>query len=239
MRRIITRPGSLLIVVALAVVAALGTGPQSHAASFGSAGGTSTTARHAPAASISTPCTFVPAQTCQSTDHTVALNIKYYGNQSGCTYVWSVYWGDGNSDKDLTITDPRDGDVFLKNHTYAAAGNTYTISVAGTSGTCTANPFSVQFTFVGFDFSNLLPNVSWKDIAQALKCGVSVAGAGWTGDLKNLYDAIEVVLAGKDLAEVRTDLDKFFQVLIIDVWPGGYKGLGECVSPIISPPPAS
>lgn len=107
-----------------------------------------TVAARAPA-DFSAPCTFVPTQNCLSTDHTVGLNIEYYGDTSACTFVWNVDWGDGNSDQNLKVTDPPDGDVLLTNHTYAAAG-TYTISVTGdvTSGTCAADPFTRTFFLI-------------------------------------------------------------------------------------------
>ena len=91
----------------------------------------------------------VPALTCQSTNHTVTLNIDYYGSQSGCTYAWFVSWGDGNGSSDLTVTDPPEGYVSLANYTYAATGE-YTITVTGqvTAGDCTANPFTAQFTLL-------------------------------------------------------------------------------------------
>jgi hypothetical protein len=92
----------------------------------------------------------------------------------------------------------------------------------------------VNVTVVGFDLSNLRPDVSWNDIAQALKCGVGVAGASLVGDLANLYDAIEVALAGRDLAAVRANLDKFVQELIV-IAVDYVAGVGECFRPLISP----
>ena len=97
MKRITVRSRSLVLVVALAVMAAICTVSTAHAASPGSgAAGIRGAASHATAAS-STPCSFEPATTCQSTDPTVTQNVHYYGDQSGCTYVWDVSWGDGQS----------------------------------------------------------------------------------------------------------------------------------------------
>lgn len=149
MKRLVVRSRSLVLVVALAVMAAMCTVSTAHAASPGSgAAGIRGAASHAAAAS-STPCSFEPATTCQSTDPSVTQNVHYYGDQSGCTYVWDVSWGDGQSSPNLTNTDPPDGYMFLANHTYAAAG-TYAISLTGqvTAGDCTANTFTAQFTLV-------------------------------------------------------------------------------------------
>lgn len=149
MKRLITRPRNLMLVVALAVIAATSTVGTAYATSPGGGdAGINGAAPHATSTS-GTPCSFVPALTCQSTNPTVALNIDYYGSQSGCTYVWFVSWGDGNDSSDLTVTNPPDGYVVLANHTYAATGE-YTIAVTGqvTAGVCTANPFTAQFTLL-------------------------------------------------------------------------------------------
>jgi len=147
MKRLIVRPRRLLLVAVLALVAALCTGYPAHAASPASAGQASSVASR-DAAPSSSPCTFQPATTCQSTDHTVALNIYYYGSQSGCTYAWDVDWGDGNS-QSFTVTDPAEGYIFLTNHTYTTPGK-YTIAVTGqvTAGDCVVNPFTVSFTLL-------------------------------------------------------------------------------------------
>jgi hypothetical protein len=138
MKRLVVRSRSLVLAVALAVLAAMCTVSTAHAASSGSS-----------TAASSTPCSFVPTLTCQSTNPAVALNIDYYGSQSGCIYVWDVDWGDGSTPVDLTVTDPADGYVVLADHTYSGA-NTYTITVTGqvTAGTCVANPFTAQFTLL-------------------------------------------------------------------------------------------
>ena len=132
MKRLNIRPRSLVLVAALAVVAAMCTVSTANAASSASA------APHDPAAS-STPCNFVPSlKTCTSTDPTVGINAYYYGNNSGCTYVWNINWGDRSSPTTVTQTSPPDGDNFLANHKYAKPG-TYTIMDTGqvTAGSCT------------------------------------------------------------------------------------------------------
>jgi hypothetical protein len=141
MKRLITRSRSLVLVVALAMIAAICTVSTAQAAPASAA------TPHVTAAS-STPCSFVPALTCESTGAQVALNIDYYGEQSSCTYVWDVAWGDGNSE-DFTVSYPADGYIFLANHSYSGA-KTYTITVTGqvTAGNCAANGFTAQFALL-------------------------------------------------------------------------------------------
>ena len=182
MKRRITRPRSLVLVVALAVIAAMCTVSTAHAASpGGGAGGLHPTSSHATAAS-DTPCSFVPSLTCQSTDRTIALNIDYYGEQSGCTYAWHVDWGDGNS-QDFTVTEPADDYVFLANHTYSTTPRTYTITVTGqvTVGTCTANPFTAQFTLLAPPPPPPAPSptIYWSQISGRPGTHVTLTGNGW------------------------------------------------------------
>ena len=149
MKRLFVRPKSLTLIVALAAVAAMCTVSAAYAASPGGGGARMRAMASRATSASSTPCSFTPATTCQSTDPTVTLNIYYYGDTSACTFIWDVAWGDGNSSSNLTVTDPPDGYVQLASHTYAIAG-TYTISVTGqvTSGDCVASPFTVQFTLL-------------------------------------------------------------------------------------------
>lgn len=189
MKRIINRSKRLLLVVALATAAATSTVSTAYAASpGGGAARINGAAAHATSAS-SAPCSFVPALTCQSTNHTVTLNIDYYGSQTGCTYAWFVSWGDGGGSSDITVTDPPEGYVFLKSYTYAATGQ-YTISVTGqvTAGNCTANPFTAQFTL-----SPPLPPG-----ASPNKCRIDVRATGF------LYGHLG--FAGNHLWVVYTDM---------------------------------
>jgi hypothetical protein len=122
----------LLLAVALVVAAALSGGTAAHAAT---------------AAVSSAPCSFNPATSCQSTDGTIALNIKYSG-ASACTFDWYVTWGDGVI-SDITVNDPMDGDVLLAHHTYAKVGD-YSITATGkvAAGDCTTTPFSGSFALL-------------------------------------------------------------------------------------------
>jgi hypothetical protein len=149
MKKCFGRSRSPLAIVALAVAATMSTVSIAHAASAGTGGAarTGTAAASRSMAASDAPCTFIPAQTCQSTNPTVTLNIDYTGDTSACIFVWNVAWGDGNSSSNLTVGGPPDGYVLLAQHTYAAPG-VYTITVTGgvTDGACTAGEFTVRFT---------------------------------------------------------------------------------------------
>jgi hypothetical protein len=163
MNGLFARSRSLLLVVALAVIAAMCIVSTAHAASpSAGAGGIRAGASHATVSS-GTPCSFVPALRCQSTDPTVALNIYYYGDTSACTFVWDVSWGDGKSSANLTVTDPADGYVFLTNHTYAKEG-AYTIAVTGqvTAGDCVASGFTAHFTWLTAPTPPPAVNTTWS-----------------------------------------------------------------------------
>ncbi len=150
MKRLTVRSRILLLVVALAVVTAMGTVYTAHAASpEAGAGAIHAVAYHAAAAS-DTPCTIdYQNTTCQSTNPAVTVNNYFSGDQTGCSYGSNAYWGDGQSSTGITYTDPSDGYDLLANHTYAAAG-TYTISVTlyVTAGGCTSQDFTAQFTLL-------------------------------------------------------------------------------------------
>jgi hypothetical protein len=147
MKKLVTRSRSLVLVAVLAVVAAMFTVSTVHAAS--TTAGIHAAASHATAASDA-PCTFdFQSTTCQSTDRAVTVNNYFTGDQTGCSYVSAVTWGDGQSTTNVTYSDPGDGYDLLGNHTYGAAG-TYTIAVTLelTAGTCTANSFNAKFTLL-------------------------------------------------------------------------------------------
>jgi hypothetical protein len=142
MEKIITRSRSLLLVVALAVVAAMCTIPTAHAAS------SSSVAPRGPAAS-GKPCNFVLSlQTCESTDSTVAYYDSPTGNILNCTFVFDVTWGDGGS-ATRTLTDPHAGHNLVAEHTYAGPGvYTITVTVTVTAGTCTGTNSVHTFTLL-------------------------------------------------------------------------------------------
>lgn len=158
MKKHFCRSTGLLAIAVLLIIAAMSTVSTAYAAAPGTGGmaGTRTAAATPSATATNAPCSFLPAQTCKSTNPTVALNIYYYGDASACTFVWDVNWGDGDSSPNLTVTDPADGYVLLANHTYYAAAGTHAIAVTGqvTSGNCTTNNFTVKFTLSTASFTS-------------------------------------------------------------------------------------
>jgi hypothetical protein len=148
MKRLFAKPKGLVLVAALAVVSAMCTVSTAHAAS--TMAGIRAAASNSTDAS-DTPCTIdYQATTCQSTNSAVTVNTYFSGDQTGCSYVDHVSWGDGESTGDVFYTDPGDGFDLLGKHTYAAAG-TYTISVtlSVTAGDCTSSSgFTAQFTLL-------------------------------------------------------------------------------------------
>jgi Peptidase A4 family len=148
MKKLITRTRSLALVAALAAMAAMCSVSTANAASpAGGAVGVRGAASQTTAAS-STPCTINYLSTsCQSTNPAVTVDNYFSGDESSCSYVSAVTWGDGQSTTNVLYTDPGDGYDLLGTHTYAGAG-TYAISVTleATAGDCTANGFTAQFT---------------------------------------------------------------------------------------------
>jgi len=140
MRRLVTRPKSLLLIAALAVVAAMCTISTANAASSASA------APHDSAAS-DTPCNFVGTlSACESTDPYVAYYSHATGNTSQCTFIFGITWGDGGS-VTVTQTDPTDGYHLLAKHTYAGPGvYTITVTVLVAAGNCTGTNSVHTFT---------------------------------------------------------------------------------------------
>lgn len=139
MQRFFIRTGRVLfLTVALAAAAALSGGTAAHAA---------TTVQAATAAASSTPCSFDPVTSCQSTDATVTVNNQS-ANASACTFTWRIEWADGSS-SDITVTDPADGYARLAQHKYARAG-TYHVTATGqvTVGDCTTITGNYYFTLL-------------------------------------------------------------------------------------------
>lgn len=90
MKRLITRPRSPILVVALPVMAAMCTVTTAHAASpGGSAARIRRAVSHGTAASDA-PCNVQSDQTCQSTDPKVTVSTDRTGDTSACTFAWNV-----------------------------------------------------------------------------------------------------------------------------------------------------
>lgn len=142
MNRLIARSRSLLLAVALAVVAGVCTVPTASPAWAASA------TLHEPAAS-STQCNFVESlQTCKSTDPTVAYYDTTHGDTSHCTFIFYITWGDGHSTT-KTVTNPTAGHHIAGENTYAARG-AYTITVVPQviAGACTATESVHTFVLI-------------------------------------------------------------------------------------------
>jgi hypothetical protein len=80
----------------------------------------------------------------------------------------------------------------------------------------------------GIDLSP--PIITRDDVTKALLCGLSVAKIKIPD--KDLQDAIDVVLTGRSMAEVRNNLGAMFVKLGIGLTTGG-----ECFAPYLEPPP--
>ena len=153
MGRLFARSRALLAIVALSMIAATCSVSTAYAVpSSAGAATASIAASHgfvisAAAASSSGQCTFVSAPTCQSTDPTVTVSIRYHGTVSDCFFTWNVDWGNGASVQ-VNQSDPPDGIVPLAKHTYQAPG-VYTITISGAAtNRCTAMGGSNTFTYV-------------------------------------------------------------------------------------------
>lgn len=190
MRRLFARGRrGLLIAAAVAVAAGLSAG----------------TATHATAATVSsTPCSFDPASTCQSTDGTVTENF-HFSNATTCTFALRVAWDDG-AVSNVTVTDPADGYLPFAHHAYTKAG-TYTIVITGqvVTGDCTVTALSGDhFTFVP-------PTPTPSPAACAPVWFIGARGSGETsGEAYAPKGASPVVGMGKEVDylgfEVRADL---------------------------------
>lgn len=182
-KRVFARPRSLLLVLALAVVAALCTVSTARAASPAGSAGNGTTASAKMAASDA-PCNFQGDQTCQSTDPAVTVSTYQTGDTSSCTFVWNIDWGDGQSTTDLVVTGPPSGWAVLASHTYAATG-TYTISLTGevADGVCTLTPFSRTFTLLASPPPAPppapSPKIHWSRTSGRPGTLVTLTGSGW------------------------------------------------------------
>jgi hypothetical protein len=86
---------------------------------------------------------------CASTDPTVEFGIASNGDTSGCTFSYTVDWGDKTSET-KSFPGGADGSLLATfTHTYdKTKPDTYTIDVAGTTtqGSCTAESGTLQFT---------------------------------------------------------------------------------------------
>jgi hypothetical protein len=178
MNKLFVRSRGLLVVVTLALVASMFTASTARAASSSPSAGSAAGARTADTAASSAPCDLkytVPK--CQSTDPTVTLSTYAYGNNSDCTFVWDLNWGDGHTST-ATLVDPSDGWRVTAQHIYSAPMS-YTVTATGaaTAG-CTLNPFIVTFTLLPKPAA-YSPKVHWSRTSGRPGKLVTLTGSGW------------------------------------------------------------
>ena len=148
MKKIFARPRSLLVIIALVMIATMSTISTARAASSSPGTGNAAGVQAASSAQCNLRHTI---SKCESTDPTVTLSTLAYGgtgNTVDCTFVWDINWGDGHSATATEINPPRTWKT-ISQHTYAATPKTYTVTATGTaSAGCTLNPFVVTFTLL-------------------------------------------------------------------------------------------
>ena len=83
------------------------------------------------------------APQCQSTAPDLTVDWVSAGDTSGCTFTWSINWGDRSAAQQVTVDGQQEaGEYFLADHTYQATHRqTYSIttsdvSVTGRAGIC-------------------------------------------------------------------------------------------------------
>jgi hypothetical protein len=108
-----------------------------------------TTTTTAPPAQ-STPCVFESSWSCESTDPTLTIDSYYSGDAGpGCTFTWSIDWGDGSPAQDVTQNGEPMGYYSLANYTYQSPSDTttYTVTVSAVSVTGGCNIYTHVGTF--------------------------------------------------------------------------------------------
>lgn len=96
----------------------------------------------------STPCIIGPdTATCTSSDPTLELEWTNFGDTTGCTFNYSIDWGDRSAPQTGQEPGGPTGSYVFVTHTYVKSG-TYTVSTTGSvaSGNCQYIPGTTQFT---------------------------------------------------------------------------------------------
>jgi hypothetical protein len=126
--------------------------PTARAAASGaeSAGGTAVTAAYT-GASTSAPCVVsINTAQCQSTDPNLTDDWVSNGDTAGCTFTWSINWGDGSLPQPFTVDGKsQSGEYFFADHTYhATQTQTYSVTITDVSvtGDCTIGGATFTFT---------------------------------------------------------------------------------------------
>ena len=114
--------------------------------------------------SVTAPCDFKTVNSCQSTDPAIKAYVVLSGSLNGCTFDFTVNWGDNSKAQRVILTNPKDGTDFLAGHTYSYsnADRNFTIDVSAnvTAGMCTFEPGSLSFTLLACT-SSQLSGPSW------------------------------------------------------------------------------
>jgi hypothetical protein len=109
--------------------------------------------------SVTAPCDFKTVNSCQSTDPAIKTYVVLSGPLNGCTFDFTVNWGDNSKAQQVTMTNPKDGTDFLAGHTYKYSNQTvsFTIGVSAnvTAGMCTFQPGTLSFTLLACSSSEL------------------------------------------------------------------------------------
>ena len=98
----------------------------------------------------STACVVsVNAPQCQSTAPDLTVDWVSESDTSGCTFTWSINWGDGSAAQQFTVDGQQEaGEYFFADHTYKATQTrTYSITASDVSvtGGCTSGPGNYTF----------------------------------------------------------------------------------------------
>ncbi|HET7017501.1 MAG TPA: hypothetical protein VFI65_26500 [Streptosporangiaceae bacterium] len=109
--------------------------------------------------SITAPCVFKTVGSCQSTNPTIKTYVVLHGTLNGCTFDFSVDWGNNGQPQRVIMTNPKDGPNFLANHTYgySNADHQFIIEVTATitAGSCSFDPGTLSFTLLSCTSSEL------------------------------------------------------------------------------------
>jgi hypothetical protein len=114
--------------------------------------------------SVTAPCDFKTVNSCQSTDPAIKTYVVLNGSLNGCTFDFTVNWGDNSKPQRVIMTNPKDGTDFLAGHSfsYSNSDRNFTIEVSAnvTAGMCTFQPGTLSFTLLACT-SSQLSGPSW------------------------------------------------------------------------------
>ena len=130
--------------------------------------------------SVTAPCDFKTVNSCQSTDPAIKTYVVLSGSLNGCTFDFTVNWGDNSRPQRVIMTNPKDGTDFLANHSfsYSDQDRDFTIEVSAnvTVGMCTFQPGTLSFTLLACT-SSQLSGPSWARRFGDSKRASDLAGA--------------------------------------------------------------